>query len=192
MVEISGISFKGIGQNQAPVGAENTPTPEFKELGVQALPPGDKSLAINPSLPSDFLGDADLERYKKIQVELAESLSKRWCIPVENLLARIPEIEIGDKIEMVDNRPAVAEFAHKSNRCRINPVREIADFNSGDGPKIVHESVHGIEHNLKQAYVQQMSLPQLYQESANTVAKKMLQGEHGLIINGLQASNVNG
>lgn len=192
MVEISGISFKGIAQNQAPVSAENNLTQGFKELGVQALPSGDKSLAINPSLPSEFLGEADLERYKKIQAELAKSLSERWGIPVENLLARIPETEIGDKNEMLIYRPTVAEFDHKSNRCRINPVREIADFQGSDGSKIVHESVHGIDHNLKKAYVQQMSPRQFYQESANTVAKKMLQGEHGPIINGLQVSNVNG
>ena len=55
MQKISSISFKGIEQKQVPENKVSVSNPIGKELGVQALPICDKSLAIT-SLPSDFLG----------------------------------------------------------------------------------------------------------------------------------------
>src|SRR5574344_738046 len=191
MQKISNISFKGIEQKQVPENNVNVSNPIGKELGVQALPVGDKSLAINPSLPSDFLGEADFARYKKVQKEWAESMSKRLGVPVENILARLPEIKPGDVKTMLECFNS-GEFSYANNTVNINPIREIANLAGGEDATIVHESTHGYFYNIRRAYARQLPPEQLYQELANIVATKMLQGEHGPILKCFQSSTVNG
>ncbi|MEI8128857.1 MAG: hypothetical protein WCG95_04485 [bacterium] len=191
MQKISSISFKGIEQNQTPKNNVNISNPIEKELGVQALPVGDKSLAINPSLPSDLLGEADLVRYKNIQSEWAQSMSKRLGVPVENILARLPEAKTGDVKTMLATSH-LGQFKSSKNTIEINPIRELVNLAGGDDAKIVHESTHGFYHNLRRAYARQLPPEQLYQELANIVVTRMRQGEHGQIINSFQSSNVNG
>lgn len=191
MQKISNISFKGIEQKHPPKNNGNISNQMGKELGVQALPVGDRSLAINPSLPSDFLNDGDILRYKKVQNDWAVRLAKRLNIPVENVLARLPEIEPGDTKTMLKTG-RLGYFNPNINMAEINPIREMANLFGGDDSKIVHESTHGFFHNLRRAWAKLFTDAQLYLEAANVVLNKMYQGENGLIIKELTLEIIDG
>lgn len=185
MLKISSISFKGIDKKQ-PVSIDTSSVDSnYRELGEGALPVGNRSLTVNPAPPSDFLDETDLEKYRNVQREWAGSVAKKFGIPLDNVLVRLPEIRLGDARQMINmNTHTFAEFSQFENVVNVIPVREIANLHGGADVKVVHESLHGFLHNLRRAWAKRFTIAQLYEGVTNMVANKMLKGEHGLIIKG--------
>lgn len=191
MQKISNISFKGIEQKPLDTTPSVSVPIETQELGEKALPMGDKSLAIDPVLPNEFLGEADLKRYKKVQLAWAESLSKRTGIPIENILARLPEVQFGDAKSMLQLR-ALGCFAGYNNNLSIIPIKELANSLGSDESKVVHESVHGYFYNLLRAHTHGLNEEQINGIAAKAVFDKILKGEQEPIIQDFQTINTNG
>lgn len=191
MQKISNISFKGIEQKPLDTAPSVSVPIETHELGEKALPIGDKSLAIDPVLPNEFLGEADLKRYKKVQLAWAESFSKRTGISVENILARLPEVQFGDAKSMLQSQ-AIGQFDDNQNVIEITPIKEWANVFGGDESKIVHETTHGYFHNLRRAFAHSLNDEQQYVEAASAVVNKVLHGENDPVIHVFDNVNVNG
>lgn len=194
MLKISTISFRGTKKTQA-ANDNNVMfvAPGYQELGEVALPLGNKSLTINPSLPSDSLGEADLARFRNVQREWAESVAKKFGIPLDNVLVRLPEIRLGDPKQMITmDSYTYGQFKPVENVIEIIPMREIANLHGGDEAKVVHESLHAFFYNLRRAWAKQFTTDDLYVEATNIVATKMLKGEHGLIVKRIYSKKIGG
>lgn len=188
---ISNISFKGIIQespNKIGTVAQEQP---LQELGEAPLPSCDKSLAINPSLPSERLGEADLARFKRVQTEWAGMIAKNLEIPVENVLARLPEVRLVDAKKMLTGS-VLAAFRPDQNIIEIADVRELANAYGKDEVVIIHESTHGFFHNVRRAWAKSLAPEQLYQATTGIVFAKMLQGEHDPVLQSFEVNNVDG
>lgn len=190
MYPISLITFKGIDKPAAKTVDELRSAPTSRELGTDVLPIGDKSKAIKPSLPNDFINAADLKRYRKIQRKWAESLAQRLGIPIDNVLARLPGIQAGDVQQMIKTG-LLGQFNTYKNTIEIIPVTELVNLYGGEDAKIVHESTHAYLHNLRLAWASKFTKNQLFQMAYNIIATKILEGESGLIPKGFisQASD---
>lgn len=191
MQKISNISFKGIEQKHLDTTPSVSNPIETQELGEKALPMGDKSLAVSPTLPSEYLNEADLARYKKVQQAFAEILAKKFKVPVENILVRLPEIVCGNSQEML-RLQQYGGHNPITNLIEIIPIKEMLSvMGGGDEVAIAHESLHGYFHNLRRAYARQIPQEQLGQETTNLVLNQMREGEHGFIFREF-AQNANG
>lgn len=153
------------------------------ELGEKALPAGDISLAVKPPIQSEYITEADIARYKKVQIRWAKSFAKRNGIPVENVLARLPEISIGDAKEMIPNNQ-IGAFSYEKNDIKLNPIREILNLCGGERPTVVHESTHGYFHNIRRAYARTVPQEQLMQDISDILEQRTLQGETAPILRG--------
>lgn len=141
---------------------------------------------------SDFINDSDIKRYKTVQRQWAESFSQRFGIPVENILARLPEIKLGNAKEMTRNK-IFGGFDNFSNDIKMNPVREIVNLYGGGSDIIIpHESFHGYLQNLRRAYAAQVGPQQIFQEADFIVANLMRQGEQYPLVRGFHFEKING
>lgn len=183
----NGIEINGLRENSNKV---NTTT-NAASNPIETLIPANRSLVANPTLSSEFLNEADLSRYKKVQMQWAESFSKRKGIPIENILARIPDVKFKDMNTIFQNT-SIAEFDLYQNVIQITPIRELANVIGGDEAKIVHESAHAYLYNLRRAMCKNIAPEQVIQGAVNLVLTKMLKGEHGSILRTFTTENVNG
>ena len=179
--KVNNIYFKGTERPKPNINTPPLASNPLKTKLINALPVGDKSLAIKLLPPSEFINKADLARYKNIQKKWAESMSKRLGVPVENILARLPEIKAGDAKIMI-NMSLLALFDSETNKIEISPIRELANLRAKDEAKITHESLHGYLHNLRRAYAKSLSTEQLVQKVINSIETKISEGEIGTII----------
>jgi len=189
MQRINPISFKGTIQN--PKNNENNKpiSQSIKtELGENALPICDKSLAINPLLPSELLNESDLSRYKTVQAEWAKDFAQRYNLPLENVVRRLPEIKIPDvdkekdSVKKMIKSGTLGHFVFQTSAIEMNPIRELVNLNGGDEGTIVHESIHGFFHNLRRDYSTQFTDLQLRRKAATVIKAKMLEGEFGSVL----------
>lgn len=153
----------------------------------------DKSLGIDPVLPSDFLPAKDIKKYNEVvKKEFAEYLSKMFKIPVENIMARLPEVKLGDAKEMTIDFAASAGFFSENNTIKLNPVKEIFFMHGKGEPIVIHELTHGFLSNARRNEAMQTAGEEFNQKMAMSVIDKMLNGEHGQIIKGFRQKEING
>lgn len=184
--QINNIAFGGIKRKpQEEINAANLTSNPLNS----ALPMGDKSLVVKPMLPSEYLNDADIARYKEVQKEWAQNFSKRHGIPFKNIMARLPEIVLGDANEMVQ-KGHLADFEYRKNIIEIIPIRELACLHGGDEGRIIHESGHGYLCNLGRASAKKIPLEQVSDKVTRIVVTRILQGENAPIIKGWKQKNI--
>lgn len=177
MQKISSISFKGIEQKQALKDNANVSSQIGKDLRGEALPICDKSLAISPSLPSEFLNETDIARYRKAQESWARMFAEETGIPYENVISRLPDIQIA-QIDQLVSKTALGQFDHSKNVIEMNPIRELANLNGGDEARIAHESIHGLFHNLRRAYAKTITRKELDNEIYKIILTRIFVGEN--------------
>lgn len=170
--------------------ASNPIAPEASKAPSAGLV-SNPALQAQPVLPSDYLSEADLQRYQQVQHEWAKGMAKALETTPETVLARVAPVQLADAPSILKDR-LVGSFNPQANVILFNPIREVACANGGDEAKIVHESTHSFLHSLRLAYVRQVGDQQLLQDCSQTVASNMLNGELGLILSDLKEIEING
>lgn len=157
------------------------------------VPLCDKSLAIDPVLPSELLDANDLKRYNEtVRQEFAEYLSRIFKAPVESIMARLPEVKLGDAKEMTIDFAASAGFFPENNVIKLNPVKEIFFMHGKGEPIVIHELTHGFLSNARRNEAMQTAGEEFNKKMAISVIDKMLNGEHGQIIKEFRRKEING
>lgn len=169
----------------------NKPSASFAEVNRVSLPSAHYGIIDNVG-STEFINDADIARYYKVQKQWAQSLADRIGIPVEQIMARLPKIKTFGAEEAL-KMSFLAGFDPNENVIKANPIKELLNAHGGgDEPLIAHENMHAYYHNLRRAYAAQIPQEQLYQECGNIVLQRMLNGEHSQIIKGVIQKEVNG
>jgi len=178
MLKVQNISFKGISAEMP-----QKPNPQkvvSNSVGNETnLSPAVNTVAIQPTVSTKELNESDVIRYKKVQAEWAKMYATETGIPYENIINRLPDIRMA-KLE----KATFAHFLPDENIIEINSNRQQANLCGGDESHIVHESIHGLFHNLRRAYVKDFSKDDLATLFSNIVLEKMLKGENKPIFKG--------
>lgn len=179
MLKIQNISFKGV-----PTASPQKTNPQkvvSSSVGnTTDLPVAVNTVAIQPTLSTKELNESDVVRYKKVQAEWAKMYSEETGIPYENIINRLPDVRIAKL------RNNLAQFSPDENIIEITSNRQQANSYGGDEARIVHESIHGLFHNLRRAYVNNLPKDDLVQLFPNIVLEKMLKGENKPIFKGVE------
>lgn len=176
---INSISFQGIKRKPNNIDKQAlVSNPIIKP--EKNLPANPAHAVIKPALPTTYLNKSDISRYEKIQAEWAKGMAKKLGTSPKQITARLPKIRINKATDMVSHG-FVGVFTFPDNVINMNPIRELANIIEGDEVIVVHESTHGLLHNLGRAYAHQIGESQLKQEVENIVLNKMLHGEHSEI-----------
>lgn len=191
MQKVSSISFKGIEQKQDSKSNANVSSQIEKNLGAEALPICDKSSAISLSLPSEFLNETDIARYKKVQKEFARMFAEETRVPYENIISRLPDVQIA-QYDQLASKTTLGQFSHSKNAIEMNPIRELANLNGGDEARIVHESIHGLLHNLRRAYVKNLTGKEIDNEVFKIILTRIFVGENKLVYKKAEKSEITG
>lgn len=189
MQKINPISFQGVKKNSPSKIETKKPITNPTTTQINNLSANSVDFVVNPILPTDYVNKSDLNRYKKAQKTWAKSEAESLGIPIENIMARMSKIKAGDPKTMPSS---LALFQYSNNGIEINPIKEIINLHGGDENHIIHESTHGLLHNLRRAYAKQIPIQELYQETTFLVLNKMLQGEHYPILKGINIKEING
>lgn len=191
MQKIISISFQGVKrkspnkiENQAPISNPITKS-------ENNLPVNPANAVMNPTLPSDFLNEKDIERAKLIQKDWAAEMAKKLDVPAEKVIARLSDIELGKADEML-SLGHIGGFDSSKNIILLNPIKEMLNLNGSIERTIAHESTHNLLHALRMAYVEQTTEDQLKSDCKNVVWEKMLNGEHGTLLKGGKLIDLNG
>lgn len=147
------------------------------------VPLCDKSLAVNPTLSSEYLlNEKDLKRYNgPVRRKIAEIISEEQGVPVEHIMARLPEVKFGDAEAMLKVNEMGNSFL---NFIQINPMRKMTGLCGGGDSHAAHEFSHTYNKNNVIAYVKELELSQndIINISLKNVIEKMRNGEHYPII----------
>lgn len=189
MQKINPISFQGVKKSPPNKVETKKPNSSPTTSQIEFLPANNSGKAINPILPSDYINESDLKRYKKVQKEWARMFAEKTNIPYENIMARLPEIKPAKAEEI---RTTLGWFRPKENVIEINPIKEMANLYGGDEGRIVHESTHALLHNLRRAYAKQTPRADLSRDAYIVVITKMVDGENKLIYRGEELKEVDG
>lgn len=184
--KIEGSSKKKITQS-SPV---STP---IATKNIDTLPAGNAALALKPIEPSDFFNEKDLARYKIIQRQFAQDMTNTANIPIENVLARIPNVGLGDAKEMT-NKSQLGVFTSSTNVISLNPIKELFYTENffADEATVVHETTHAYLHNLRRAYANTKPRKELWDSVMHIIMQKALLGERNIIMKGNKVEEING
>lgn len=168
----------------------NKPSASFAEVNRVTLPSAHYGI-IDSAGVTDYINDADIARYNKVQRNFAEKMAQKLGTSVDNVMALMPKIQTGDAKSMIGSG-FMGKFESNINCIEINPVREIANLFGGDEAKVMHECFHALNFNLVKAYVARLSNEERGQEISNIILNKMAQGEQMPIFKSESVENING